>query len=97
DMGMDPTSEPVARLYQAMSENSLLSYNWTPRSPVYLVHSIDDDTVPFINASKARSKWEDGNITYNFGHYGSHTATALRFVSSVGNYLENAQKENSDN
>ena len=97
DMGMDPTSEPVARLYQAMSENSLLSYNWTPKAPVYMIHSIDDDTVPFINAAKARSKWENGNITYNFGHYGTHIATALRFVSSVKSYLENAQKENSDN
>ena len=54
-------------------------------------------TTPFINAAKARSKWENGNITYNFGHYGTHIATALRFVSSVKSYLENAQKENSDN
>ena len=89
ETGMDPTSDTVAELYKAMSENSILSYNWTPKSPVYMLHSIDDDVVPFVNASKAKSKWKDANIQYNFGYYGSHKMTTLRFIYSVKNWLKN--------
>lgn len=86
--GMDPTSDIVAELYKAMSENSILSYNWTPKAPVYLFHSIDDNVVPFVNASKAKSKWKDGNIQYNFGYYGSHVKSLLRFIFTVQNWLK---------
>ncbi|MGM9736615.1 MAG: alpha/beta hydrolase family protein [Candidatus Cryptobacteroides sp.] len=88
DKGMDPTSDVVAELYKAMSMNSILSYNWTPRAPVYMLHSMEDDVVPFVNASKAKAKWTDANIQYNFGYYGSHQMTALRFIYSVKKWLK---------
>lgn len=86
--GMDPTSDVVAELYKAMSENSVLSYSWVPQAPVYLFHSMNDDVVPFVNASKAKSKWKDANIQYNFGYYGSHVMALLRFIFTVQNWLE---------
>ena len=90
---MDQTSSNVSELYKAMTSNSIISYNWTPRSSVYIMHSMDDETVPYTNATNAKAKWHDANITYNFGHYGSHVQTFLRFVYSVQTLLEQEEKE----
>ena len=91
--GMDQTSEEVAELYKAMTINSIVSYDWTPQASVYIMHSMDDETVPYTNATHARSKWQDANITYNFGHYGGHVLTALRFIYSVQTLLQQEEKE----
>lgn len=92
---MDQRSEKVAELYKAMTANSIISYNWFPLAPVYMLHSIDDETVPYQNASNAQSKWHDANITYNFGHYGGHIMTCLRFIYSVQSLLQQEEKERS--
>lgn len=89
--GMNPASEPVAELYKKMTENSIVAYDWTPGAPVYMLHSMDDDVVPFVNAAKAKAKWVNGNIQYNFGHYGTHMATALRFIYSVKTWLKDEE------
>lgn len=89
EQGMDPSSEAVSEIYKKMTENSILSYDWTPRAPVYMLHSMDDDVVPFVNAAQAKSKWSGANIQYNFGHYGTHMATTLRFIYSVRTWLKN--------
>ena len=88
EKGMDRTSEEVSELYKAMTSNSILSYSWEPQAPVYLFHSMDDEVVTFANASRARVKWTNANIQYNFGHYGGHIQGYLRFVSSVKTLLE---------
>lgn len=90
---MQQTSTKVAELYKAMTMNSITSYNWTPQASVYIMHSMDDETVPFINASNAKSKWQNANIMYNFGHYGPHVACCLRFIYSVMSLLEQEEKE----
>ena len=90
---MQQTSEKVAELYKAMTMNSIISYNWTPQSSVYMMHSIDDETVSYLNAINARSKWRNANITYNFGHYGGHVRTALRFIYTVQTLLQDEEKE----
>lgn len=95
--GMDQSSEEVAELYKAMTLNSVTSLNWTPRAPVYLFHSIDDDTVPYVNAVKAHEQWKDANIKINFGHYGSHTSGAVRFIFTVRTFLQNAVWEEANN
>jgi hypothetical protein len=92
-VAMDQTSDKVAELYKAMTENSITSYNWVPQAPVYIMHSIDDETVPYTNATNAKSKWAAGNITYNFGHYGGHVMAALRFIYSVQTLLEQEEAE----
>ena len=90
---MNQTSDNVAELYKAMTINSILAYNWEPEASVYMLHSIDDEVVPYTNASNAKSKWHNANITYNFGHYGGHIKGCLRFIYSVNKLLEEEEKE----
>ncbi len=91
--GMDQTSYKVAELYKAMTTNSIVSYNWVPEASIYIMHSMDDETVPYTNATSAKSKWKDANIMYNFGHYGGHVQTCLRFIYSVQALLNKEEKE----
>jgi hypothetical protein len=90
---MQQSSEKVAELYKAMTDNSIISYDWQPEAPIYLMHSIDDETVPYTNAVNAKNKWRNANIEYNFGHYGTHVRTCLRFIYSVQTLLEQEEKE----
>ena len=90
---MDQKSDNVAELYKAMMENSIIYAAWQPEASVYMLHSMDDDVVPYTNAVNAKSKWKDANITYNFGHYGSHIKAALRFIYSVQSLLIEEEKE----
>ena len=90
---MDQKSDNVAELYKAMTANSITSYNWTPQASVYILHSMDDETVPYTNATNAKAKWKNANVTYNFGHYGSHVKTCLRFIYSVQTLLQEEEKE----
>ena len=90
---MDQTSNKVAELYKAMTENSIVAADWTPQSSVYLLHSMDDETVPYTNASNAKAKWKDANITYNFGHYGGHVKTCVRFILTVQQLLIQEEEE----
>mgnify|MGYP003413361310 CR=1 FL=1 len=76
-----------------MTISSIISYNWEPKAAVYIMHSIDDETVPYTNATNAKSKWRNANITYNFGHYGGHVMTCLRFIYSVQTLLIEEEKE----
>ena len=93
DEAMDQTSDKVAELYKAMMANSVVAYNWEPQHSVYIMHSMDDETVPYANASSAKSKWKNANITYNFGHYGGHVMTCVRFIYSVQSLLIQEEKE----
>lgn len=90
---MNQKSDKVAELYKAMNANSIISYNWSPGAAVYMLHSMDDETVPFSNAANAKNKWHEANIKYNFGHYGKHTLTCVRFISAVLELLEQEEKE----
>ena len=93
EKGMDQTSWEVSELQKSMVANSITSFNWIPEAPVYILHSMDDETVPFANAANAKAKWKYSNITYNFGHYGGHVPTCLRFISSVQALLEQEEAE----
>lgn len=99
DEAMAQKSEKVAELYKAMTINSIVSQAWEPQAAVYIMHSMDDETVPYTNATRAKSKWQNANITYNFGHYGSHVLTCLRFISAVQQLLaqEEAERKQYDN
>lgn len=89
EYGRDRTSEDVAVLYKAMKNNSVVGLSfWIPMAPVYMLHSMDDETVPYINAQHAKSAWHESNIQYNVGHYGTHVNTALRFIYSVSTLLK---------
>lgn len=90
---MNQRSDKVAELYKAMTENSIAAQNWEPEASVYILHSMDDETVPYTNATNAKSRWSNANITYNFGHYGGHVKTCLRFIYSVQTLLKEEEKE----
>lgn len=90
---MTQTSANVAELYKAMTENSVVSYNWEPQASVYIMHSMDDETVPYTNATNAKARWANANITYNFGHYGGHVKTCLRFILTVQTLLQQEEEE----
>lgn len=87
-VAMDRTDYDVSTLYSMMTVNSVLAYAWSPKAPVYMMHSIDDDTVPYGNATRAQARWPDANIQYNFGHYGTHVLCCLRFIFTVKTLLE---------
>ena len=96
-VGMDRTSNEVSELYKAMTENSILTYSWTPKAPVFMFHSMDDDVVPFENAMRAKSKWKNANIQYSFGHYGNHQLGCVRFIYTVQTLLKNDEAEENGN
>ena len=96
-LGMDRTSKEVSELYKAMVTNSILTYSWTPQAPVFMMHSIDDDVVPYENATRAKNKWHGANIQYSLGHFGSHVATCMRFILTVQTLLINDEKEEEGN
>lgn len=93
ETGMNMQSKEISELFKAMVQNSIVSYAWIPEAPVYMMHSMDDETVTYLNAISARQRWAMANITYNFGHYGGHVKTCLRFILSVKTLLERNRKE----
>lgn len=95
--GMDRTSKEVSELYKAMVNNSILTYSWIPEAPVFIMHSIDDDVVPYENATRAKNKWKGANIQYSFGHFGGHVATCMRFIFAVQTLLINEEAEENGN
>ena len=83
--GRDKTSAQTALLYKALLVNSTLDF--MPQAPLYLFHSRQDRTVPFINAQKAEQHLKTNNVHFDFGDYGVHSMGALRFILNVANDL----------
>ena len=96
-IGMNRTSKEVSELYKAMTNNSILTYSWIPKAPVFIMHSIDDDVVPYENATRAKSKWQGANIQYSLGHFGGHVKAFIRFIYTVQTLLINEEKEEEGN
>lgn len=81
EQGRDKHSWETALLYQALLSNSVLRF--TPRAPMYIFHSTQDKTVPFVNALKAEEWFKGMNVHYDFGEYGKHGMGAVRFIINV--------------
>ena len=81
DEGRNKHSRNTARLYTALLNNSTL--NFQPLCPIYLFHSRQDQTVPFINALMAEQFFKGNDVRYDFGDYGKHSLAAVRFVLTV--------------
>lgn len=86
--GCNKKSKQTARLYKALMMNSVL--NFKPQAPLYLFHSRNDDTVPFINSQRAEVAFKGLPVEYNFGNYGSHMNGFLKFMSAVSSELANS-------
>ncbi len=78
DAGRDKHSTETARLYVALLANSVLSF--TPTAPIYLFHSRNDQTVPFINALHAEEYFKGHDVKLDFGDYGQHAMGCVRFI-----------------
>ena len=81
DEGRNKQSRNTARLYTALLNNSTL--NFQPLCPIYLFHSRQDQTVPFINALMAEQFFKGNDVRYDFGDYGKPSLAAVRFVLTV--------------
>jgi len=75
------------KFYNAMMVNSVVE-GWEPKAPVYMFHSQEDDTVPFLNSQRAKDAFENCNIEYNFGAYGNHQKGCMRFLLTVHEILK---------
>ena len=85
DKGRDKTNNQTARLYKALLTNSTL--NFEPTSPVFMFHSRDDMTVPFVNAERAERYFKMHDVHYDFDHYGAHGTAYLQFIIKVSKDL----------
>ena len=81
DEGRNKSSRTTARLYAALLRNSTL--NFRPYTPMYIFHSPQDETVPFINALKAEQYFKGMDIRFDFGDYGKHGMGCVRFILTV--------------
>jgi len=88
EAGLDRSKGETQRLYRALQANSLPA-SYRPQAPVYMFHSMDDQTVPFVNAQVVRynfthydvrsDKGPIYNVEYDFDHYGNHQAGCIKF------------------
>jgi len=83
---MQKRDPKTVSFYNAMLKNSAFS-NWIPVAPIYMFHSIDDDTVPYINTIMIQNELPDANIEFNVGHYGNHVAGCVKFLLCVRELL----------
>lgn len=80
----------TARFYAELISNSIPE-TFSPQAPLYMFHSEDDETVPYINSQLMRRQFRDNlapNVTYNFGHYGTHMRGAITFMRAVAKDLK---------
>ena len=79
--GRDKSNQETARLYQSLLGNSVL--NFSPHAPMYIFHSTQDKTVPFVNALKAEQWFKGKNVIFDFGDYGKHGTGCVHFLIKV--------------
>lgn len=75
---------PTSLLYEALKKNSILG--WTPKSPLYMFHSTEDDMVPFLNSAHVAYEFTQQlltNVEYNFSPQGNHLNACATFFEKV--------------
>lgn len=85
----DRKKEETARFYIELKRNSIPA-DYLPDAPLYMFHSEDDKTVPFINSQLMQRQFREAfatDIEYDFGHYGNHQKGALKFILKVADKL----------
>jgi len=89
----DKSRKETARFYRELINNSV-SPSYMPKSPLYMFHSEDDKTVPFVNSQvlQRQYRFSDVPIEYDFDHYGTHQNGALTFILKVANKLKEDEK-----
>ena len=95
--GMDKTQPETKRLYDGLvrssivhvSETDTILGDWTPRTPIFVMHSRQDAAVSFENAESLQLMLERKGVSarYDFGNYGGHISTLMRFLSVLDKEL----------
>lgn len=87
--GIDRTKAETARFYLELMQNSI-PRSFKPKAPLYMFHSEDDPTVPFVNSQlmQRQFKLNSPNVEYDFGHYGNHMKGAIKFLLKVAKELK---------
>lgn len=79
---------------QAVLQENIMAVNKdeTPTAPVYMSHSVNDEVIPYANASAAAQRWCDfgGNIHFNTLTHGGHLTTAVFILPSVLGFASDA-------
>ena len=87
----DRTKPETARFYKELQSNSIPS-SYIPSAPLFMFHSEDDQTVPFVNSQlmqrQFRSEFYPVDVEYDFGHYGNHQQGAMKFILKVIKLLD---------
>ena len=88
--GMDKTQPETQRLYAGLLRSSIVHVGehdtilgeWTPRAPIFLLHSSQDRCVPIENSESLRLMLEKKGVKaeYDFGKYGDHISSMVRFL-----------------
>jgi len=89
-MGLDRKQPETQRLYRELLKNSMPN-RYLPVAPIYMFHSMDDQTVPFINAQIMHGNFQmvgATNVEYDFDHYGSHQNGCIKFILKVFKFLK---------
>lgn len=93
--GCDKSKPETPRFYMELKANSIPA-DYYPDAPIFLFHSEDDQTVPFVNSqiiqrqikgrvainNVAPEKYSP-DVEYDFGHYGNHQQGATQFFLTV--------------
>ncbi len=87
--GIDRTKNETARFYRELIQNSI-PRTYFPKAPLYMFHSEDDQTVPFVNSQVMQRQFREKSpqVEYDFGHYGNHMKGAIKFLQKVGKELK---------
>lgn len=95
--GLDRSEGETKRLYRELQANSL-PQAFRPKAPLYMFHSMDDQTVPFINAQVTRYNFTHysilegsepaDNVEYDFDHYGNHQSGCIKFYLKMFKLLK---------
>lgn len=97
---LDKTHPQTQRLFSGLMRSSLVHYpilegetdsiipTWTPKAPLYIFHSTNDDTVPFCCSQHLQRCYGNlPNITWDFDKYGHHIQAVRVFIDHVEELL----------
>jgi len=90
--GMDKTHPETQRMYEGLQRSSIVGDSicpsWTPKAPLYVFHSTQDETVTIRCAEHLQRCFPNlPNVTYDFGKYGHHIPASRLFHKRVREML----------
>ena len=96
--GADKSLPETARFYEGLKRSSIVYIcdtdtifpDWTPRTRIVLFHSTNDKAVTFDCAEHMRAflQARNANVEYDFGRYGDHLMSGIRFLRRVVSDLQ---------